>query len=320
MTRTLRLPAFAGGVAAVLITYAWLVVVDAQPADTAIVDVCADADGAMRLTAPEVACAAGERRLRLKGPELQKPCEEPRADVATLNQRLSELERAVDARRQSSPAIAPFEVVNEAGIRVFSVEQFNPGIPDQFVTEFHNDTGQRVGVVSVTAEGGSLSLFAGGGADSLSATISARGTDVGVAITDAQPRLRLGRRENGRYGVQVFSRAGKMVAGIGESEVGSGIALVADADGTPRVSMFRHSETRNGHLAIANAAGQQVATLSGAGFQDSGLLQLTNASGTVMVEAGTVDTGVGFVRAGPGAFRSGLMFAGLPGSYIVGKK
>ena len=39
-----------------------------------------------------------------------------------------------------------------------------------------------------------------------------------------------------------------------------------------------------------------------------------------MVEAGTLDTGIGLVKAGPGAFQPGFGPLGLPGSYIAGKK
>jgi hypothetical protein len=48
------------------------------------------------------------------------------------------------------------------------------------------------------------------------------------------------------------------------------------------------------------------------------LLQLRNSEGVTMVEAGTIKS-VGLVLAGPGAFRHGLHFVGLPASYIEGK-
>ena len=39
-----------------------------------------------------------------------------------------------------------------------------------------------------------------------------------------------------------------------------------------------------------------------------------------MVNAGVFPSGIGAVRAGPGAFQHGLMFIPLPASYIEGKK
>jgi hypothetical protein len=153
----------------------------------------------------------------------------------------------------------------------------------------------------------------------VSATIKARGSDAGIEIYQSDRRLALGRRSNGRYGLEVLAPGGRrLVAGIGESEAGSGIAMVADAAGNPRVTMSGHSESGTGRVVVANVGGKAVATLSADGFGGSGLLQLTNASGTVMVSAGTLD-GVGMVSAGPGAFQHGIMFLGLPASYIVGK-
>jgi hypothetical protein len=54
--------------------------------------------------------------------------------------------------------------------------------------------------------------------------------------------------------------------------------------------------------------------------RDAGVLQLTNATRTVMVEAGVLDTGIGVVRAGPAGFNSGIGFLGLPGGLIQGKR
>jgi hypothetical protein len=63
-----------------------------------------------------------------------------------------------------------------------------------------------------------------------------------------------------------------------------------------------------------------IASLSGAGVNGSGVLQLRNNADTVMVEAGVLDTGIGVVRAGPGAFQHGLHWIGLPASYNEGTK
>ena len=324
MKRTAKLRSFVYGVAAVVVARALLAVLAAQPANTNdTVEVCASAEGVMRLTGSGEACGAGERRLLLNPPELETPCEQPRRDVSGLERRLNDLEGLINPRQLPNRTVMPFEVLNEAGIRVFAVEEFNPGVPGQIVTEFYNETGKRVAVISANAEGGSLSVISATSSP-LSAAITARGEYADVEIHDsgAQRRVALGRRleNNGRYSLQVFGRGGKLVAGIGESEAGSGVAIVADAAGNPRMSMFRNSESGGGHVVITNAAGKQVATLSGSGYGNSGLLRLSNDAGTDMVQAGVTDTGVGAVIAGPAAFQQGLMFIGLPGSYIAGRQ
>jgi hypothetical protein len=39
-----------------------------------------------------------------------------------------------------------------------------------------------------------------------------------------------------------------------------------------------------------------------------------------MVEAGTIERGVGVVRAGPMGRKSGTAMLGVPGSFLIGKK
>lgn len=326
-----RLSAFTCGVAVVFVTHALVGGVDARTAEDDAIYACTDAEGIMRRTETEVPCNPGERRIVLKYPPIEQPCDkQPRRDLTGLQRRVAELEAHVDYGRLSSPVIAPFEVVNEAGIRVFVVEAPNPAAPELAGTQIFNEVGTRVAAIATNQGGGAVSVFSGTtkpldvapsvSAAVVSATISARDTDAAVTIYGGQSRrLELGRRENGRYSLRVFGSNDKMVAGIGESEAGSGIAIVADAAGNPRVRLSRHS-SGSGQVVVTNAEGIDVATLSGSGHAGSGLLQLTNGSGTLMVEAGVLDSGVGAVTTGPGMFQHGIMFLGLPGSYINGKK
>jgi len=327
-----RLSAFACGVAAVVVMHALVGGVHARTEEDDAIYACADAEGIMRRTEEEVPCHPGERRIVLKYPPLEQPCDkQPRRDLTGLQRRVAELEAHVDYGRLSSPVIAPFEVVNEADIRVFVVEAPNPAAPELAATEIFNDVGARVAVIATNQGGGAVSVFSGStkpldvapsvSAPVFSATIRARDTDAGVTISgESDRRLELGRSEEGRYSLRVFGPNHKMIAGIGESEAGSGIIVVADAAGNPRVRLSRQASSGGGQVVVTNAAGIPVATMSGSGHGGSGLLQLTNGSGAVMVEAGVLDTGVGAVRAGPGAFQHGIMFLGLPGSYINGKK
>jgi hypothetical protein len=94
---------------------------------------------------------------------------------------------------------------------------------------------------------------------------------------------------------------------------------VFDAAGNKRVRLDCESAQGSGMVAVSNVDGLDVAMLSARAAGSSGLLQLTNGSGTVMVEAGVLATGIGAVRAGPGGFQHGLGFLGLPASYIEGK-
>jgi hypothetical protein len=155
---------------------------------------------------------------------------------------------------------------------------------------------------------------------SVSAAIGSSDQQVGVILQEnSRRRVSLGRNEKGRYGLRVYGPTEKMVAGLGESTVGTGIGMVADADGTVKARMYS-TQSGAGIIEILNGQGKGVATMSGAGLNGAGLLQLTNASGTVMVEAGVSKDGIGVVRTGPAGFNSGVGFVGLPTSFIQGKK
>ena len=224
--------------------------------------------------------------------------------------------------------MAPFEVVNEAGIVVFSVNGPSPGA-QVGGTEIFNETGGRVAVIAANSEGGSVSVESGVSrpftnevsGPAVSANLHTFGdyADFSLRVV-TQKKLELGRRENGRYALRMFGTQEKVVAGLGESDDGLGVATVSDASGNPRASLNCTAGTASGEARILDAAGKVVASLSGAGIGGSGVLQLRNNADTVMVEAGVLDTGIGVVRAGPGAFQHGIMFLGLPASYIEGKK
>jgi hypothetical protein len=307
-----KLPAFVAGVVAAAIAFLLYGTVSAQENKKVIV-ACADADGTMRLNDPPGPCRPGERRLVLKVPELEDPKkDEPKdAKVAELDKRLRALEgRNQRGRLQSNRVTAPFEVVDESGKRVFYV--------DVGMVQSYNASGTVVARIVANDHGG---YFEGRSAtSSISAAIGSSGQRVGVILQENdRRRVSLGRNEQGRYGLRVFGATEKMVAGLGESAVGTGAGLVADADGTVKARMYS-TQTGAGMIEVLNGQGKGVATLSGAGLNGAGLLQLTNAAGTVMVEAGVSKDGIGVVRAGPAGFNSGVGFVGLPASFIQGRK
>ena len=323
------LAAFACGAVAIMAWHSLTVDVGAQAVDDDTLIACIDRENAMRVIAPEGSCAAGERKIPLKLPKVEKPCEKARqANIDGLRRRIAELEGRADERVLDRKAMAPFEVVNEAGVVVFSVKGPAEGEPVGR-TEIFNDTGGRVAVIAASDQGGSVTVESGVSrpylgevtGPAVATTLHAFGdyADLGVRVR-ATTKLELGRRRDGRYGLLIYGDSDAVVAGLGESDAGSGVALVADANGNSRVSVHCTAGTGAGEARILDAAGKIVASLSGAGLGESGVLQLRNNGEVVMVEAGVLQTGIGVVRAGPGAFQHGIGFLGLPASWIEGKK
>jgi hypothetical protein len=263
----------------------------------------------------------------LRPPEYEPECQaKVNADVAGLRNRVAVLEANTD-KGANEKAIAPFEVVNEAGTVVFSVaEQEDNLLPA--LTRFFDDTGAQTAMIAARTGGGEVSVFsarpsgaAGQTTSGVETTISAWGDYADLSVTaNSGVRFRAGRGEKGNYALYLFNAAGKRVAGMGETDYGAGIALIADAAGKTRVAA--HTETGDGAgvLQVFDAATLPVATLSGKGAAGSGLFQVTNKAGEPMVNAEVFPSGIGAVRAGPSTFQHGLMFLPLPGSYIQGRQ
>ena len=265
---------------------------------------------------PADACPPGETMVPLKPIEIELR-EKPKPDpvVADLERRLRDLEARLSdkARMLDRKVEAPFEVVNEAGVKVFSVEEESLG--ERSVNVF-NDAGKRVAWLYGSDERGWMRTM------SATSDLFAEITPDGFSVRNhdlGRHRVDLGRINHARHGLRLFNVNEKMVAGIGQSEAESGIVVIADADGKRRFGMRTTSATNAaGKVQIVNAQEVEIASLS-VDERQNGLLQLRNGDGVTMVEAGTLDTGVGVVRAGPGAFQHGIGFLGLPGSYIQGK-
>ena len=94
--------------------------------------------------------------------------------------------------------------------------------------------------------------------------------------------------------------------------------LVGDAAGTTKVKMS-FDRARSGTLiSVANRAGVEVGTISAAA--GGGMLQLTDAAGRSMVEAGLTEANVGVVRTLPGKCHFGIGILGLVPNCIVGRR
>ena len=306
-----KLPSFACGMAVALVASALYVEVRAQSGREAV-DVCATTTGTLRLATAGVACQPGERRIRLRQPEIEEPKEEPKADdakrLAELAKKVSDLEESRKSRQLGSRVYAPFEVVNKEGYQVFVVEE------DQ--VKFLNATGTMVARVVMADDGGYFE--ARSTSKDLRAVIGTRVQRPAVLILeDGKDRMSLGRTDNGGFSLRVLEAGGKLVAGLGTTDKGDGLAVVADKQGAPRVLMSVLPDG-GGSLEVRNVQGKLAAHLFGTA-QGNGKMQLFNSAEVTMVEAGTNEANVGVVRAGPAGFHPGVGILGLPGSFIAGR-
>lgn len=324
MTARDTLLAFACGVTVTAATHTLVVDLKARAAGSEAIDVCVNGEGVMRLGGT---CAPGEERVRLKEPDVERSCEqEQQPDIAGLRNRIAALEAKTDEGDQEQ-ATAPFQVVNEAGIVVFSVDE-PKGADLPALTQFFDETGARIALVAARTAGGEVSVSsarpANGtsqGTSGVDATLSAWGDYADFSVTvNSSNRLELGRRRAfGNYALTTFGADARRAAAIGSSNEGSGIAVVFDELGRSRVALHCETALGAGVAAVYDAATRPVASLSGTGVVDTGLLLLTNSTGDPMVRAEIFPRGIGAVRAGPGGFQSGVMFIGLPASYIQGR-
>ncbi len=303
--------AFGCGVVTAVIASTVYVDLRAQPASRSVVDACANADGTLRLVEPGEACQAGERRVRLRQPELEDPKDEPKEDprLLGLQQRVGDLEeKAAKGRLMASRVIAPFEVTNDEGKVIFKVEVgyvwFNNAEGKTVARVVMNDSGGYFQAVSATAK--------------LQTVLGAADNKVNLFIQENdKTRINLGRNDSGQYGFRVYEPGGKMVAGIGQSTAGDGVVTVNDLQGNQRAAMYVQPKA-GGIVEVLNSTGKGVASLF-ATQAGNGQMLLTNMDGAKMVEAGVNAANIGVVRAGPASFAPGVGILGLPGSYIAGK-
>lgn len=306
-----RLRAFGCGATAAVLLIAGFEVVRAQPTAGAAIAGCADDQGKLRLTEAAVSCRPGERRLRLGPPRIDRSqdCGDTNAVAARLESRIRDLEyRARRGTLRGIRVTAPFEVVTKAGQRLLYIEEEN--------VTFHSLDGPMVRILA-DETGGNLVVRSSTG---LAAQLGALHDSARLLVQEKdRDRVDLGRMANGRVRLGVFGTQEKLVAGIGQSAQGSGLALVADAEG--RVSARLNVPGGNGttgEVAVFNAREAAVASLT-VGPGGAGRLEMTDASGNLMVQAGATD-GVGVVRTGPGMYNFNVGFLGLAPSMIIGKQ
>ncbi len=305
--------AFVAGCAS-MVAVAWLTgAVHAQSGYQNAIHVCVAEDGVLRVASGS--CAPGQTSLYLKkaGEEAEKPDEpddktQDDKRVSDLERRIKELESSTNDRTTGrSTVVAPFEVVDRAGRRIFAVEEG--------VTVSVYSGGRAVAMIRASDAGGHFMGMSTSG--DMQTSVGASGARSGVIVSEGgAERIYLGKQESGHYGAKFFARGGAYVAAIGQSQLGFGLAGVYGSDGTPRALLRTTDDGRGGYISIAN--GQTTVAELTVGKTGGGLLTIGNSTGERMVAAGVQPGNFGVVQTGPSSFATAAGLP-LPGSYISGK-
>jgi hypothetical protein len=290
-----------------------------SPDEGGPVYVCVTQDGAMRIVPFSAACPQGQRRVILQKADstvdLDQAKEKKKEDKSSidktilddLNRRLRKLENMECASIGKNRVVAPFEVVDRAGKKVFSVIEKAVGL--------FNSSGQPVARMVATAQGG---LFISAGGNS-SAFFGLNESMSGLGLSEnKQLRVELGKNpQSGSYRLNFRGASGETIAAIGVPSDSGGLAFVRDQSGITKATI---GLTKNGAGLIEILGDKAIAQMTEVEMHHGGKLWIGNAGGVGMVEAGDAG-GFGIVRAGPLGFEfiptPGLA---LPGSVIVGKR
>lgn len=288
---------------------------------------CAGTDNVLRLIPLSAGCPDGQRTFLLRKkllegesptPSEAKMPERTPLDTKRLDdfeRRIREIETSTVRHLLGNRVVAPFEVVDRNGQRIFLITT-EGGMPR---AELYR-SGKAVATMVAPESGGQFVAHGTGTNVSVYTGIFDQGNGAGLAILEAGVRrTELGRDpKTGRFRLKFFGGNGSFVAGIGEeATAGGGLAVVNDVEGKPRAAMGVNLEAK-GYVTIANGESELATLMEGSNY--GGLLVIRNSEGHPMVEAGVTEDGVGVVRAGPEGFKPGMGVLGLPSSYIIGKK
>ena len=174
----------------------------------------------------------------------------------------------------------------------------------------------------------------GGGVLSVYQTADSKLFEVSGAVAPGAARVTVGPGAGGGIAVGVANAAKATVAVFGESKIGGGVFAASDTSGTIRallsgsvgeLHMADEAGVTRATVVAASAGGGAVSirsasgtTLARLGGLTTGMFQLSEAGGNAIVEAGTLPTGVGVVRAYP-LGSSGQGVVGMPGTFIMGR-
>jgi hypothetical protein len=214
--------------------------------------------------------------------------------LAQLTLRLDRLKRS------------PLLTVVDRGVPIFTV---SPGS-----VAVHSTGGTPLAEMRATDEGGFLVGRSAVG--DLATFLGASGTSAGLRIIDGDVlRTDLGKQDAGNYSLRVTSPDGGLVAGLGESQAGSGAILVADQQSRVRASMT--VVDGRGVFSINSAGGSGLVSLR-ASQAGTGLLSIGNTGGDEAVKMMVNGDRYGVALAGPQVGLPLMTGSGLPGSYILG--
>lgn len=283
---------------------------------------CVAQNGVMRIIPFSSVCPADQRSVLLQKPDSTVDVDQPKdkgkkdeglspADKAILDdlgRRLSKLENMDCSSIGKSRVVAPFEVVDRDGKRIFYVNNNAVGLFNSSGQSVIKMIGDPQGGLFTAAAGNTMALFG----------ISDTVTGFGVKEND-RLRIDLGKNAQlGNYRLIFNSATGRSVAAIGVSpENNAGLVTVGDPSGKTKATIGL-SKSGNGLLEILGI--NPIAQLTEGEVNHGGRLWLGNLDGRGMVEAGDAG-GYGMVRVGPQGFEfiptPGLA---LPGSVIIGKR
>jgi len=312
--------AFAFGCLLALILMRGSALVSAQD-EGGTVHACVSQDGVMRVVPFSAVCPSDQRSVLLQKPDstvdvdqpkdkkkTEPPSQVDKAILDDLGHRLSKLENLDCSSIGKSKVVAPFEVVDRDGKRVFLIDNNAAGL--------FNDSGQAVTKVIADPQGGLFTATDG----STMALFGMSDTITGFGVKEnGQLRVDLGRNARlGNYRLIFNSASGQQVAAMGVSpENNAGLATVGDPSGKTKATL---GLTKNNAGLLEILGLKTVAQLTEGEVNHGGKLWLGNLNGLGMVEAGDAG-GYGMVRVGPQGFEfiptPGLA---LPGSVIIGKR
>jgi hypothetical protein len=226
--------------------------------------------------------------------------------IKVLQERVRNLEQKGAAGKLAKRFVAPFEVDDKYGKRIFYVS------PERDV-EFYRD-GKRVTLMSAAGEIGTLWILTS------TPDLWANATADRLRINESgKTRTELGRGDQGTFHLLFFSKDGKRIAGIGElPESHNGQMMVYNSAGDPRAKMMVGEDDRGLVEVLGGQSSQTLIRLTEG--NNGGYLMICSAANCnkPVVEAGD-GGGFGVVRTGPQMFEPGVGLTGAPQSFLEGK-
>ena len=276
-----------------------------EPPDDVTLCVGPEPDRSLGATRLDGTCPAGHWELRLAEEddaicELCDPDEEPRPKDPARDGRLA----AIEDRIRALESTAYFEVVTDDDKPVFRVAAGGVRV--------FNAAAVAVAAIGTTDEGGYFTGRSTGQAGY--ASIGAAGARGGVRLLEGDlARLEL-KIQDGRGSYRVPFSSG-LIAGLGETSVGTGALLTGSFSGGIRGS-FSVPDGRG--MIASNGNGPSGGTALLEPRIGGGMFGLDDTRGNAAIKMGHNGNRYGIVLAGPKLGFPLIPKSGLPGSYFMG--